>query len=383
MRGLPIKYRRHAMEKTGAVADEPSTLVFERLKEAVESRMMAVEGAERMDILPEEDALNVQLIQELRQQRLGVHGGALTQQQSPTTDQEVDEIAGQLRNQTLTKTEPAVATRSMPFFNRIRMDPEKLTTLSNQAAAQGPAQGPAQGYGPVPGYKDWQNSTRYPQDSRPRQNFRYPQGSRYPQDSTAFGRPQRDAWGQRGTRGQGLQTCFGCGGSHRFTEHECQGLKDLIQRGFVHLSDGGRLAAGTRGRPGPELPWLGNKGRLRGIKNWLRTYQGADLDRPKKEQTQQRAFHNGVVLQDSDEIWADWEDSYQVRPTDSVTPSQQRPQTLSTLRDSRTAGTTVEPQALPQENVRPGDYVQIISRPADKTAEARKKNESSDPWRRS
>jgi hypothetical protein len=50
------------MEKTGAVADEPSTLVFERLKEAVESRIMAVEGAERMDVLPEEDALNVQLI---------------------------------------------------------------------------------------------------------------------------------------------------------------------------------------------------------------------------------------------------------------------------------------------------------------------------------
>jgi len=33
--------------------------VFERLKEAVESRMMAVENAERMAVLPEEDALNV------------------------------------------------------------------------------------------------------------------------------------------------------------------------------------------------------------------------------------------------------------------------------------------------------------------------------------
>ena len=51
-----------------------------------------------MDILPEEDALNVQLIQELRQQRdkldrrregrllnLGIHRGALTQQQLPST----------------------------------------------------------------------------------------------------------------------------------------------------------------------------------------------------------------------------------------------------------------------------------------------------------
>jgi hypothetical protein len=208
MRGLPINYRRHTIEKTGAVADKPSTLIFERLKEAVESRIVAIEGAKRMDVLPEEDVLNVQLIQELRQQRdkvdrrregrlldPGVHGGA-TQQQSPTTDQEVDEMVGQLRSQKLTKTELAAAARSMPFFNQIRMDPKKLTTLSNQATAQGPAQGPAQGYGPVPGYKDWQNSTRYPQDSRPPQDSQYPQGSqppqgsRYPQDSTTFRRPQ-------------------------------------------------------------------------------------------------------------------------------------------------------------------------------------------------
>ena len=62
MRGLPIEYRRHVMEKTGAVADEPGTLIFERLKEAVELRIVAVEGAKRMDVLLEEDALNVQLI---------------------------------------------------------------------------------------------------------------------------------------------------------------------------------------------------------------------------------------------------------------------------------------------------------------------------------
>ena len=28
MRGLPIEFRRHAIEMTGAVADEPRTLVF-------------------------------------------------------------------------------------------------------------------------------------------------------------------------------------------------------------------------------------------------------------------------------------------------------------------------------------------------------------------
>ena len=84
---------------------------------AVESRIRAIENAERMDVLPEEDVLNIQLIQELRQQRPGIHGGALTQQQLPTTDQEVDEKAGQLRSQRLSKTEPAAATRAVPFLN--------------------------------------------------------------------------------------------------------------------------------------------------------------------------------------------------------------------------------------------------------------------------
>jgi len=71
-------------------------------------------------------------------------------------------------------------------------------------------------------------------------------------------------------------------------------------------------------------------------------------------------FHNGVVLKNSDEIRTNWEDYYQVRPTDSVvTPSQQRPQTCSTLRDSRTTRITVkQQQAPPQEkNARLGDYI--------------------------
>ena len=59
MRGLPIKYRRYVIEKTGAVVDKPRTLVFKRLKKAVELRIVAIEGAKRMDILLEEDALNV------------------------------------------------------------------------------------------------------------------------------------------------------------------------------------------------------------------------------------------------------------------------------------------------------------------------------------
>ena len=62
MRGLPINYRRHIIEKTGAAVDEPSTLIFKRLKEAVELRIVAIEGAKRMDILLEENVLNIQLI---------------------------------------------------------------------------------------------------------------------------------------------------------------------------------------------------------------------------------------------------------------------------------------------------------------------------------
>jgi len=32
MRGLPIKYYRYIIEKTEAVADEPNTFMFERLR---------------------------------------------------------------------------------------------------------------------------------------------------------------------------------------------------------------------------------------------------------------------------------------------------------------------------------------------------------------
>ena len=123
IQGLPIKYRRHAIEKTGAVVDKPSTLIFKRLKEAIESRIVTIEGAKRIDILPEEDALNIQLIQELRQQRdeldrrregrlldPGVYRGAPTQQQlPPTVDQEMDEMVSQLKRLRLSKTELAVA----------------------------------------------------------------------------------------------------------------------------------------------------------------------------------------------------------------------------------------------------------------------------------
>ena len=45
MRGLPINYCRYAIEIIGAVVDKYRTLVFKRLKEAIELRIVAIEGA--------------------------------------------------------------------------------------------------------------------------------------------------------------------------------------------------------------------------------------------------------------------------------------------------------------------------------------------------
>ena len=50
------------MAKTGADPDRRESFDFYQLLGAVESRIMATENAKRMNVLPEEDALNVQLI---------------------------------------------------------------------------------------------------------------------------------------------------------------------------------------------------------------------------------------------------------------------------------------------------------------------------------
>ena len=59
MRGLPIKYCRHVIEKIGAVVDKPRTFIFKRLKEAIKLRIVAIEGAKQIDVLLEEDSLNI------------------------------------------------------------------------------------------------------------------------------------------------------------------------------------------------------------------------------------------------------------------------------------------------------------------------------------
>ena len=190
VKGLPLEYQRHAIAETGADPDRRESFDFYQLQRAVKDRLSSCEGADRLSKMDFEEQSLRQLVKQFRNQQ-------------PVISKD--------------------ATLRLPAI----FQPNE-TAGARQANQE---TSPAQGYSPELGCEDWQNSTRYPQDSRP------PQGSQYPQDSTAFGRPQRDTRGQRGTRGQGLQTCFGCGGSHRFTEYECQGLKDLIQQGLVHLSD--------------------------------------------------------------------------------------------------------------------------------------------------
>jgi len=46
VRGFPIKYYRHIIEKIGAVADKPYTFIFKKLKQVMLSRIIAIEGAE-------------------------------------------------------------------------------------------------------------------------------------------------------------------------------------------------------------------------------------------------------------------------------------------------------------------------------------------------
>ena len=46
MQKLPIKYHRYIIEKTKTVVDKPNTLIFKKLKEAIESKITAIEGIE-------------------------------------------------------------------------------------------------------------------------------------------------------------------------------------------------------------------------------------------------------------------------------------------------------------------------------------------------
>ena len=57
--------------------------------------------------------------------------------------------------------------------------------------------------------------------------------------------------------------------------------------------------------------------------------------------------------------------------------------TIKQQAQQQTQQQTQQPAPPQEKNVRPGDYIQIRSRPVDETAEARRKHESSKPWRQS
>ena len=120
------------MAETGADPDRRESFDFYQLLRAVESRIMATENAERMAVLLEEDALNVQLIQELQQQRNEIS----RQREGRLLNLGVQERAW---------IPPVSMDQEMD-----KMDLRKFTTLTNQSLAQG--------YSSVLGYEDWQNS---------------------------------------------------------------------------------------------------------------------------------------------------------------------------------------------------------------------------------
>ena len=62
---LLTNYHRHAMTKTGAVADKPDTFDFNKLRKVVELCIITAEDTKHMAILLRGNAQNVQIIQEL------------------------------------------------------------------------------------------------------------------------------------------------------------------------------------------------------------------------------------------------------------------------------------------------------------------------------
>ena len=123
------------MAKTGADPDRRESFDFYQLLRAVESRIITIENAKRMGVLLE-DPLNIQLIQELQQQR--------------------NELSRRREGRLLE-----------PVRSGVQEGAQIPPVSIDQEAA---AQGPTQGYSSVPGYEDWQSSTRYPQDCQPPQD---------------------------------------------------------------------------------------------------------------------------------------------------------------------------------------------------------------------
>ena len=134
VKGLLFEYRRHAMAKTGADPDRRSSFDFYRLKEAVEDRISASEGANRMSLENGQRAGIEQLVRQFREQQYDadLQPPTLLMPTEPTepvtikpaqsTDQELNELVGQLKKLRLSAVELARVAATMPFLDRIRED---------------------------------------------------------------------------------------------------------------------------------------------------------------------------------------------------------------------------------------------------------------------
>jgi len=367
-RGLPFEYRRHAMTKTGADPDRRESFNFHLLRRAVEDRLNSHEGADRLSIMnPEEQGLR-QLVGQFRDQQPAVTSqrdaalrppvvsqlgeSASTRRTTQETDPELEKLTDQLRKLNLGTVELAGVASSMPFLDRIRQDPIRYTQLLNRASMR------QEQMGPQPALNN--NRPQPPYEGAPRE--RYEPGSGRYRGPGNFGAYQAQA-----------QTCYGCGGSHRFID-QCPQLQELIRRGFLHVNENNRICAGTRERPGNTIPYLPSDNRIQFLKDWLRQNANIDPDAPVTGVQPKAASVELVESSDAEseeELGESWEDVYQVESicVDSVGAATQSQPVLRSYNLRRPQGevrVTKQPSGqrpATVRNVRPGGHVQIAPRP--------------------
>jgi len=140
VKGLPFKYWRRAIAKTGAGPDRRSSFNFYRFKEAVEDQVSASKGADQMSLENGQETGIEQLVRQFREQQYDADLQPPTiltpTKPAQLTDQELDELTGQLKKLRLSAVELAKMVASMPFLNRIHEDANRYTQLLKRAAAQ-------------------------------------------------------------------------------------------------------------------------------------------------------------------------------------------------------------------------------------------------------
>ena len=283
---------------------------------------------------------------------------ASTRQTIQETDPELEKLTSQLRRLNLGTVELAGVASSMPFLDKIRQDPTRYTQLLNQASVR------QEQTGPRPATNN--NGLLPPYGGAPRERYEPDPG-------------RQRGLGNLGAYRAQAETCYGCGGPHRFI-NQCPMLQELVNRGFLYVNEYNRICTGTRERPGNPIPYLPSNNRIQFLKDWLR--QNANID-PDATAT---ATTTGVQLaaasvefvesngaESEEELGESWEDVYQVESVyvDSVgAATQSQPTTRSyDLRKPRGDVRVTKPPPRPSgpqpatvRNVRPGGHVQIAPR---------------------